>query len=71
MKQKIGFFVVLLVLALSSGCVHRISDVKTVTVMPTKEPVVVTCKGTAEWKDMFLVWKLNEYLEMNSSNDKK
>jgi hypothetical protein len=71
MKQKIDFLAVLLVLALSSGCVHRISDIKTVTVMPQKEPVVVTCRGTAEFTDKFFFFQYREILELSSSNDKK
>jgi len=71
MRVKEGLLFVVLALAFCGGCVHRVSDIKTVTLQPQKEPVVVTCKGTAEWKDMFLFWKLNEYLEMSASNDKK
>jgi hypothetical protein len=66
-----GMLFVALTLALCSGCVHRVTDIKTLTIHPQKEPVVVTCRGTAEWKDMFLIWKLNEYIELNTSNDKK
>jgi len=66
-----GKLYVALMLALCSGCVHRVTDIKVLTIQPQKDPVVVTCKGTAEWKDMFLFWKLNEYLELNTSNNKK
>jgi len=71
MGAKKGMLFVVLTLALCGGCVHRVSDVKTLTLQPQKEPVVVTCKGTAEWKDMLLFWKLNEYLELSASNGKK
>lgn len=70
MKRKIGLLIAVLFIALTgiSGCAIHSVDVQTLTIPPHKEPVTVTVKGDAKCQDFFLFYRVQEFLDVTSSD---
>lgn len=70
MKGKIILCLAVLLVTFTgiSGCAIHSIDVQTLTIPPHKEPVTVTVKGDAKCQDMFLFFRVQEFLSVQSSD---
>lgn len=54
----------------ASGCAANAVAVKTITIPPSPGPTTVTIKGTCTGQDYFFFYRINEQLEVKSSDPK-
>lgn|GEM_PF-3356711 len=70
-KIVIGLAVLMVAITSLSGCTIHSMDVQTLTIPPHKEPVTVTVKGDAKCQDFFLFFRVQEFLNIQSSDGTK
>jgi len=70
MMKKIVLLCAVLLVALTgiSGCAIHSTDVQTLTIPPQKYPVTVTVKGDAKCQDLILFYRVQEFLNVQSSD---
>jgi hypothetical protein len=64
-------FCLIAVMVMIGGCARHVVDVKTLTIQPQEGPVTVTIKGTATLTDYFLFYRIQELVEVKSSDGSK
>jgi hypothetical protein len=72
MSKKVILLVILFVAITGfSGCAIHSVDVQTITIPPQKQPVTVTVKGDAKCQDFILFYRVQEFLDIQSSDGTK
>lgn len=72
MSKKVVLLAILLVSVIGfPGCAIHSVDVQTITIPPQKQPVTVTVKGDAKCQDFILFYRVQEFLDIQSSDGTK